>query len=207
MISHNGRLRQPNALEKERLLDFAPRHTLTCMPTRARSQNAQQLEDARVSLLGDSFQCLCVAQLLMPMLVTRGYAPKHLTPSEMRGSDLQVPAGQMQGASKQELEKALARANIASCDPRGSDVRIDVGEPFDLRSWPRRPIGVDRWAWRPMLQTRWKHPDNITLLEALAAHLVLSWRSGFRSRLRSRFLHLINKQATISVLAKHRSRF
>ena len=72
-----------------------------------------------MSLLGDYFQCLCVAQLLMPMLVARGYAPKHLTPAEMRGSDLQVPAGRMQEASKQELEKSLASAHIASCDPRG----------------------------------------------------------------------------------------
>ena len=104
------------------------------------------------------------------------------------------------------LEKALASAHIASCDPRGSDVRIDVGEPFDLRSWPRRPIDVDRWKWRPVLQTKWKHPDNITLLETIAAHLALLWRSRFRNRLRSRFLHLIDNQATIAVLAKHRSR-
>ena len=206
MISHNGRLRQPNALEKERLLDFAPRHTLTCMPTRARSQSVQQLEDVRASLLGDSFQCLCVAQLLMPMLMSRGYAPAHLSPAVMRGSDTEVPAGQLQGASKAELEKALAGAHIASCDPRGSDVRIDIGEPFDLRSWPRRPIDVDRWKWKQVLQTRWKHPDNITLLETLAAHLALLWRTRFRDRLRTRFLHLIDNQATIAVLAKHRSR-
>ena len=85
-------------------------------------------------------------------------------------------------------------------------MRIDVGEPFDLRSWPRRPIDVDRWAWRPVLQTRWKHPHNIMLLEALAAHLALLWRSRFRDRLRFRFLHLIDNQATIAVLVRHRSR-
>ena len=206
MITQNGKLRQPSALEKERLLDFAPRHTVTAMPTRARTQSVQQLEDVRVSLLGDSFQCVCVAQLLMPMLMKRGYAPKHLTPAEMRGSDTHTPAGRLQGASMDTLEKALASAHIASCDPRGSDVRIDVGEPFDLRSWPRRPIDVDRWKWRPVLQTKWKHPDNITLLETIAAHLALLWRSRFRNRLLSRFLYLIDNQATIAVLAKHRSR-
>ena len=206
MISENGKLRQPNALEKEKLLDFAPRHTLTCMPTRARNQQQRELEDTRVSLLGDSFQCLCVAQLLMPMLVRRGYATEHLTPAQMRGSDLKVSPGLLRGASGGELQKALARAHIASCDPRGSDVRIDVGEPFDLRSWPRRPIDVDRWNWQPVLQTRWRHSDPITILEALASHLALLWRSRFRDRLRSRFLHLIDNQATIAVLAKHRSR-
>ena len=34
------RWEKASALEKERLLDFALRHTLTCMPTRALSQNA-----------------------------------------------------------------------------------------------------------------------------------------------------------------------
>ena len=65
---------------------------------------------------------------------------------------------------------------------------------------------MGRWEWRPVLQTKWRHPDPITILEALAAHLALLWRSRFRDRLRSRFLHLIDNQATIAVLAKHRSR-
>ena len=113
MITQNGKMRQPTALEKERLLDFAPRHTVTAMPTRARTQSVQQLEDVRVSLLGDSFQCVCVAQLLMPMLAARGYAPKHLAPAEMRGADTHTPAGRLQGASMAELGKALASAHIS----------------------------------------------------------------------------------------------
>ena len=131
---------------------------------------------------------------------------RQLTPAEMRGSDQRVPPGVLRGTSGGELQRALARAHIASCDPRGSDVRIDVGEPFDLRSWPRRPIDVDRWTWQPVRQTRWQHTEPITILEALASHMALVWRSRFKDRLRSRFLHLIDNQATIAVLAKHRSR-
>ena len=206
MLRERGQLRQPSALEKEKLLDFAPRHTMTCMPTRARSQMGKALEDVRVSLLGDSFQCMCVAQLLLPMFVMYGYAARHLTPAEMRGSDQHVPRGPMRGRTNDLLERDLARAHIAACDPRGSDVRIDIGEPFDVRSWPRRPIDVQRWNWKPVRQTRWRHVEPITILEALAAHLSLVWRSRFRNRLRTRFLHLIDNQATIAVLAKHRSR-
>jgi hypothetical protein len=57
-----------------------------------------------------------------------------------------------------------------------------------------------------VLQTRWKHADPITIIEAWAAYLALLWRSRFRDRLRTRFLHLIDNQATIAVLSKHRSR-
>ena len=188
MISEGGRLRQPNALEKELLLGFAPRHTLTCLPTRARNSQKQLLDDSRTALLGDSFQCLCVAQLLQPMLQSYGYMSRQLTPAEMRCSDQRVPPGVLRGTSGGELQRALARAHIASCDPRGSDVRIDVGEPFDLSSWPRRPIDVDRWTWQPVRQTSWQHTEPITILEALASHMALVWRSRFKDRLRSRFL-------------------
>ena len=55
IISEAGELRQPCALEKELLLDFAPRHTLTCLPTRARNTQKQHLEDVLTALLGFPF--------------------------------------------------------------------------------------------------------------------------------------------------------
>ena len=100
----------------------------------------------------------------------------------------------------------LVKAHLAGADPRGSDVRLDSGELMSSKSWPRRPVDVSRWHWKTTLTPTWKvKGDAITLLEALAAHLALLWRMGRRDQVRTRFLHLLDNQAAIAVLSKHRS--
>ena len=149
LLLEDGKLRQPNSIAKERLLDFVLRHTCTCMLTRARHQIKEALEDVRVSLLGYSFQCAVVAWFLLPSLRRDCCRPKDLTVAKMRGGDQGVLIAVMQRCNSEEIASFLARDHISSCDPCGSDVRIDVGEPFGLRSWPRQFVDVDRWTWRP----------------------------------------------------------
>jgi hypothetical protein len=64
---------------------------------------------------------------------------------------------------------------------------------------------VNRSKWRTTWAAQWRKEDSITLLEALAGHLALLWRMGRRDQVRRRFLHLMDNQASIAVLAKHRS--
>ena len=125
-----------------------------------------------------------------------------LTTAEMRGARLPAEMEQLPAA---ELSQLLVQAHIAGSDPRGCDVRVDSGEMINPKVWPRRPVDPARWRWKQGWKTAWRQDDSITILEALAAHLALLWRLGYKKELRKRFLHFIDNQATIGALAKGRS--
>jgi hypothetical protein len=99
----------------------------------------------------------------------------------------------------------VVKANLAGIDPRGSDVRLDSGELMCYKSWPRRPISVDKWEWATTWVTRWKKHDPIVLLEALAVHLATLWRLKKYKSVRTTFLHLCDNQASLAIMSKHRS--
>ena len=176
---------------------------MTCLPTSARKQRPGILEDTRRALLGDSFQCCVVAWLLQHHLCDLGYMPTLLSIEAMRNLKLPLAVEELTADEQQVL---LVKAHLAGADPRGSDVRLDSGELMSSKSWPRRPVDVSRWTWRTTWTPKWRvQGDAITLLEALAAHLALLWRMGRRDQVRTRFLHLLDNQAAIAVLSKHRS--
>ena len=202
ILCDDGQWRTLNATERELLLDFKPRHTMTCMATKARKYCPQALEDLRCGLLGDSFSCGVVAWLLQPLLLSNGYVKDRKTVVEMRRPTKDAMVSRM---NDDDAALNLAQAHVLQCDPRGSDVRVDSGEIADTSSWPRRPIDPSRWRWRTDWKTRWRKQDHITLLEVLAAQLSLAWRTGRRQEVRRRFLHLIDNQASLSALAKSRS--
>ena len=109
VLVEKGVRRTLNATEREQLLDFLPRHTLTTMATRARSGNPAQLELARCSLLGDTFACGVVAFLLQHLLFQLGYMSRLLSIDEMRGTALAASVGSLSRA-QQEIELARAHA-------------------------------------------------------------------------------------------------
>ena len=130
--------------EREVLLDFKRRHTMTCMHTGARKAAPHALELTHCGLLGDTFSCGVVAWILRHLFHAEGYLDRVRTVAEMR----QPSRGETTTrVLEQELPLRLAQAHISQADLRGYDVRVDGGEVADTRSWPRRPIDVDRWKW------------------------------------------------------------
>ena len=202
LLWENGCARSPSANERELLLDFAPYHTMTALPTRARKEAVKSLEILRCQLLGDSFACLPVAFLLQHWLVAVEFMPRLLSTGEMRDDALPRSATDL---SCNEQARLLAQGHISGSDPRGSDVRLDSGDLLAPKSWPRKPIDAGRWFWKSIWSTLWKKPDHITLLECLAAHMALAWRLGHHREIRHRFLHLVDNQSSLAVMAKHRS--
>ena len=202
LLHENGLARTPSANERELLLDYTPFHTMTAMPTRARKQEPKALEMLRCQLLGDSFACLPVAFLLQHWLVDVGFMPRQLSTSEMRNDSL---CSSVESLPTAEQARLLAQGHISGSDPRGSDVRLDSGDLLAPKSWPRKPIDAGRWFWKSVWSTQWRKEDHITLLECLAAHMALAWRLGHLKEIRHRFLHLIDNQSSLAVLAKHRS--
>ena len=172
------------------------------MHTGARKAAPTALELTRCGLLGDIVSCGVVAWLLQHLFHAEGYLDRVRTVEEMRAPARGDPVVRV---PTEHLPLRLAQAHIAQADPRGSDVRVDTGEVSDTRSWPRRPIDVDRWKWRTEWVTSWQEAEHITFLEVLAGHLSLVWRTSKRKESRKSFLHLIDNRAALAALAKSRS--
>ena len=63
---------------------------------------------------------------------------------------------------------------LRRADHRGTDVRIDLQQPFRPDAWPRTPICLGRWHWQVILKFQWKRPGaHINDLELRALFTLL----------------------------------
>ena len=206
-------LRAPSADERERLLGFANRHTMTARRTSSRKQEPHALEVVRCSLLGNSFSCLAVAFLLSHWLEDRQWRDRPSSAQEVveaagLGMDL-APAcavrqhdlrGCLPDASVELVEQYARRATH-----RGSDIRLDTGVLLRPDAWPRQPIDPSSWEWRTIVTWKWRNDQHITALETRAVLSAVRRRLRSIQHLQTRFLHLVDNQGTLSVLVKCRS--
>ena len=107
--------------------------------------------------------------------------------------------------SNNELVTRLFYATLRASDYRGSDVRLDTGELLRPHSWPRRSLDSARYVWYSVMAAKFEREEHINVLELKAYLLHLRWRTRTSKRLGSRFLHLLDSQVCLGVLAKGRS--
>jgi len=100
---------------------------------------------------------------------------------------------------------SVVKMAIAGTTHRGSDVRLDIGTLMRPLVWPRKPIRVDWWCWQAAFHWRWDRQSHITDLELRAAATALLWKFRKDNSFPVRFLHLVDNQSTLGVLAKGRS--
>ena len=198
-VVQDGALRTPNSEEREVLMDFVPRHTITAKPTRWRKQHASDLEACRCALVGNSFQCSTVAWFLAHWAVHTQYLPRVPTVVEMREAACHTSVES--GDAAVELNKLL----VQHADVRGSDVRLDTNELMRPDLWPRRPINVDQWSWRTIMRWDWVHAAHITSLEMRATLSSHKWRFRSAKHVHTRFPHLMDSQAGLGVMTRCRS--
>ena len=101
--------------------------------------------------------------------------------------------------------ETLALAYQARADTRSSDVRLDLGIIFRPLAWPRVSISPDRWLWRVVRRLRFERTDHINVLELKAVLGTLKWRMRSSRMIWRRYLHMVDSQVTLGVVAKGRS--
>eukprot|EP00971_Amphidinium_carterae_P310628 6172370-Amphidinium_carterae.1 len=141
---------------------------------------------------GEAFNYVWPRRWLMDLQLRRVSATILAQPAASRGYD-----------SRQLI--ALHLLNRA--DLKGSDVRLTTSELVSGAAFPRQPAPVHWWQWQVILQFRWDQniPEHINVLEARAAFAALRWRARSTKNHHSRYIHLLDSQVAIAVLAKHRS--
>ena len=158
----------------------------------------------RCSLVGNSFQAVVVAFLIGHLLVLRGLAKGPVAVEAAWGS---TPfAGETEAANVGDgsLEEKVVRHYHRLCIYRGSDVRLATGTLLRPGIWPRQSFPAKRWVWRTILSFG-QGGAHINVLELKAALATFRWRLRKAENVRTRVLHLMDSQVSISVSVKGRS--
>ena len=128
------------------------------------------------------------------LLEWRGSLPRSVTPVVPLLEGLELP--------QRVAQHWLVEGFLRSAEPRGSEVRLDLGVPLRARAAHRVSVDLRRWCWRHVVSKNVKKQGthHINYLELAAVLLTLEW--SLRSTSRSKRLpHLVDSQVSLAVLA------
>ena len=87
-------------------------------------------------------------------------------------------------------------------------MRLDLALPLFPKAAHRVSVDARTWTWRHVVSSRLKRDQvgrhHINALELKAVLLALNWRLRSKQRCR-RFVHLVDSQVALSILAKGRT--
>ena len=108
--------------------------------------------------------------------------------------------------SREIAAKALVLGLLRRADHRGTDVRIDLQQPFRPDAWPRTPICPRKWRWQVILKFLWKRPGaHINELELRAVFTLLRSLARSSGNIGMRFGVLVDSSVVLGIAAKGRS--
>eukprot|EP00971_Amphidinium_carterae_P326392 6457137-Amphidinium_carterae.1 len=179
----------------ERVLGLPHRYSLVVERTRFRKSAPLALSRLRLSLLQAAPLSACLLWILGSALRDIQLLP-----------ELQWPfVSAVAALPSDQAQLVLVSALASRADLSGSDVRLTTGDVFKTNAWPRKALKVHLWQWRTCLSWAWKAGSFITELEARAALSALRYRIRTGGALDIKFVHGLDNQAALSVLAKGRS--
>ena len=168
------------------------------------------LEDNRLSLLGNSFFVPGVSFLLAHWLVITHYLPC-LPPWErywgqLSTAELNAVAAELKQlhgpkwSPELEAVKFLIRGSIH----KGSDVRVCDGTLTNPAGWPRKSLPTRWWQWKVSYAFKLK-PSSINRLEMESVLYALRRWSRSAEVWPGRILHVTDSQVALAVLVKGRT--
>jgi hypothetical protein len=106
---------------------------------------------------------------------------------------------------KEKEGMTIAQRLLRRVDGRGSDVRVDTQEVFRMNAWPRSTVRMTRWRWKRLTAVRFKYSQHINVLELRMYLYMARWRGRHSRYMNTRWLHFLDSQVSLAVLAKGRS--
>ena len=154
----SARLRPLTSRERAVRLGFHWNHCQWAVH-KSESRGERLDEDARSSLLGNSFSVPVVGFLLGRGLYASGLLALPPTIAECWGEPGPEARDYLKGllgvtpeqASPQQVHAAVCESMVRSAIFKGSDVRVATGTMCNPAVWPRSGVPADRWQWRTCL--------------------------------------------------------
>ena len=214
--NRKGQWRRPGVQEREVIMGFPLEYTKNCVVKA--EQKGQAYEDARLTLLGNSWQVGVVAwlilQLMIPLGLCRRWSLQTLVDQFIPGHGqnffhvLTRPPFPCRQHSPPGVDTvALVRRLLGMTTQKGEDLLVHAGsDPLPRHCRLRASIPGRLWRWKEISGWVWKHPgEHINLLELRAILTTVRWKILRGRRLRVRFLHLTDSLVCLHALTRGRS--
>jgi hypothetical protein len=213
--NREGQLRLPNVEEREVIMGFPRGYTLNCLPKN--KQGRQEHTDARLSLIGNSWNVTVIAWLLAQLGSFLGLNERlSVTEVSQRTSPgcvndfqtfLQRPLmtqtrKKLSGQGKQLVYKLLSQVSI-----KGDDALLQSSSEDHVKYHRlRATIPAKLWKWRTVAGWKWTGgAEHINVLEMRAALTALKWRIERLKCLNTKFVHLLDSLVCLHSLSRGRS--
>ncbi|CAL1140246.1 unnamed protein product [Cladocopium goreaui] len=203
--------------ERELLHGYGWGHTELALSASDIKKNYQDYEDARCSLVGDSFSMYSFVIFAWGSCARAlpGMTYKHLcnrmgmAPGFCAPPDATCPLARklVYGSTSAEpvAVHQLTRLLLARVNHTGSDVRISSGAVMNPKAYPRQSACSAWWCWRHVFNCRWQKAEHINRLELRSILLALRWRVQRLGECHCRFIHLTDSYVSMSIVSKGRS--
>ena len=216
IIWKGQRWRLLDASERELLHGLGWGHTELCWNAGDIKASSVRYEDARKTLIGDSFNCFSFAyfaamacQRWIPgitfhMIWARGgLAPGMVTPLFLEAplSRRLIYGSPQEPAPVSMLHQSLLRR----VNHTGSDVRVASGQVTNPRAFPRQSAVAQWWKWKKGFAYRWQRADHINSLELRSLVHAMEYRVSHFGECSARVFHLTDSYVAMSIVSKGRS--
>ena len=210
-----GNRRVPQIEEREVIMGFPRGYTMHCFAKA--KQGTQEHYDARLSLVGNSWNVGVIAWLLSQLGAVLGLNPsltvqeisQRTSPGSVKDfqSFLQRPLMsqtrmRVKGQADQLVKKLLSQVSI-----KGDDVLLQSSSEDHVKYHRiRATIPAKLWKWKTVCGWSWKGvTEHINVLEMRAALTALKWRIERRQCLHTKFVHLLDSLVCLHALSRGRS--
>lgn len=211
-----GDLRVPNIQEREVIMGFPKDYTFSCVVKG--QQGSQAHLDARLTLLGNSWNVTVVAWLLSQLGNRLGFnefmSVEDIVKRTSPGCsiDLQTyltrpPMAHAVGKHDRSKELALVQKMLTLVSIKGQDISLQCSSD-DLARYHRlrASIPAHLWKWKAVASWRWTgQAEHINSLELRAALTALRWRLERHKKVHVKFVHLLDSLVCLHALSRGRS--
>ena len=215
LVCRGAEMRPLNSKERCVQMGFAADHLDAAVSKRDTSMTAQDKEDVRCSLVGNSYHCVVVGWLIGQALCAEGLRNRAPSPEECWGAIAEQSSGNeectaikfreyLDKLNDQEFNKEATLHLHRGAMYKGSDIRMSTGTVMHPGRWPRQAMPFKRWKWKIVLSFH-QQGSHINVLELKAIAAALRWRMRGPDSVRTRFVHITDSQVCQSVLVKGRS--
>eukprot|EP00438_Fugacium_kawagutii_P016505 Skav226384 [mRNA] locus=scaffold1028:952:4557:- [translate_table: standard] len=209
-----GELRPPSITEREIILGFPAGYTKQCLSKQHHGSQAHQ--DARLTLVGNSWSVPVIAWLVSCLVFPLGLAPKLslqqivelVTPGKSSSLQMILQRPSLKVSTKTApLDCKLVQKLCGLVSLKGQDLLLQQQSAQPVRSQRlRASLPSKLWRWANIAGWQWTgDTEHINVLELRAAYTTIRYRVKVLRQWDVRFVHLLDSMVVLHGLTRGRS--
>ena len=215
LVNKKGEWRRPNCKERESLMGLPIGYTAPCVNKNA--QKGAAYEDARLTLIGNSWQVGVIMWLLLQPFVPLGLCAAmtvdQIVEAMTPGKSLKLqslllrPPLHRAGAVRSTSTVCLTRKLLGLTSVKGEDLLLQSSSEMLVKFHRlRASIPAKLWKWKTVAGWRWRSSgDHINILEMRAILTTVRWMIRQRKVCNKRFIHLTDSLVCLHALSRGRT--